>query len=160
MNKLVIYLVLIVCLAAIASAANVCVVVYYLDKTADSKCVNIADSVDGKAALDATGFSTLWTPDSEFGQMVCKIGGVGTDVNSATGYCEYSGDFWNFVLKDGAKWGHSPIGLNGGTQCWNRDFSWSDWSTIVHYCARDGDLIGFAFVRAGAENQLTKEYRI
>jgi hypothetical protein len=130
-----------------SSAAEVCVVVYYPDQTADGECIDISEGSDGKEVLDATDLDILWTPDTIWGQMICKINGIGTDVQGST--CEYSGDYWNFVLKDGDEWGHSPVGLNGGDKCWNRDFSFSDWSTIVHYCAEDDDLIGFAFGGAG-----------
>jgi hypothetical protein len=135
-------------------AAEVCVVVYYPDQKADGDCVNVPDGADGRDVLDKTNLDILWTPDSLWGQMVCKINGVGTNVEGNV--CQYNGEFWNFVLKDGDEWGHSPVGLNGGNECWNRDFSFSDWNTIVHYCAHDDDLIGFAFGDAGAVPEMLK----
>lgn len=136
------------------SASQLCVIVYYPDETADGRCINVNEGADGKEVLEKTGFDLLWTPDSMFGQMLCKINGIGTNV--AGSVCHYDGEFWNFVLKDGDKWGHSPVGLNGGNECWNRDFSFSDWDKIVHYCAKDNDLIGFAFGAAGASPDMLK----
>jgi len=122
--------------------------------SADTECVEVAEGADGKEVLEATGWNLLWTPDSSFGQMICKINDIGTDVGGE--FCVYSGEFWNFNVIDKGKWGHSPIGLNGGDTCWNRDFSFSDWTQIVHYCARDGDIIGFAFGSPGAEPYMLK----
>jgi len=149
--KLMMILTIILCSLAAAQAAEVCVIAYYGEGNAESRCVDVPEGTDGYEVLEATGWNMLWTPDSEFGQMVCRINSVGTDVNSISDYCEYYGDYWNFVLEDNDEWGHSPIGLNGGDKCWNRDFSYADWTSIVHYCARDGDLIGFAFGDSGAE---------
>ncbi len=137
------------------NASNACIAVYFPDGTADSKCVDVTNNLDGKGLLDLTDFDILWTPESIYGQMICKINRIGTDVGT-TGYCEYSGSFWNFAIKDGDKWGHSPVGLNGGDSCWNRDLSFNDWSKIVHYCVRDNDLIGFAFGEAGAVPEMLK----
>lgn len=152
--KKIIYGLVFILLAATVTAANVCVVVDYGNDNVDSECVDVADNADGKEVLDATGFNVEWTSDTMWGQMACRINGIGTDVDGTT--CQYDGEFWNFILKDGNSWGHSPIGLNGGTQCWDRDFSFSDWSTIVHYCTRDGDLIGFAFGGGGFSPNLLK----
>lgn len=139
---------------AAVSAAEVCVIVYYSDETVDGECVDVSEGSNGKEVLDATDLNILWTPDSIWGQMICKINGIGTNVAGST--CKYDGEFWNFVIKDSDGWGHSPVGLNGGSQCWNRDFAFSDWSTIVHYCAEDNDLIGFAFGEAGAAPDMLK----
>lgn len=152
--KLLFYFLVLNMVFSIVNAADVCVVVYYPDETADSECVNVEENADGKEVLDATSFDVLWTPESIWGQMICRINGIGTDVEGTA--CHYEGEFWNFVLKDENKWGHSPVGLNGGDKCWNKDFSWSDWTQVVHYCAQDNDLIGFAFGEAGSEPNMLK----
>jgi len=154
MKKLLIGLLLLVFMIQLVNAAEVCVVVDYKDGEPDSKCIDIDEGKDGYELLEEIGWSLLWTPDSFYGRMLCKINDVGTDVDAGTGYCEYTGDFWNFVLVDGNEWGHMPVGLTGGDTCWNRDFSWSDWSKVVHYCTKDGDTIGLAFGEAGAEPQM------
>lgn len=159
MKRIVISLLVLIFIVQLVNAAEVCVVVDYGgvgEAETDSKCISIDEGKNGYDVLEATGFDVLWSPVSMWGQMVCKINDVGTDVNTQTGSCEYSGDFWNFVLMDGTKWGHSPVGLNGGDECWNRDFSWSDWSKVVHYCVKDGDFLGFAFGEEGAEPNMFK----
>ncbi len=156
MRKVLVCLLFLIFMLQSANAAEVCVVVDYKEDKPDSKCADIDEGKDGYDVLEATGFDILWSPESVWGQMVCKINDIGTDVNTQTGSCEYSGDFWNFVLVEGSKWGHMPVGLNGGDECWNRDFSWSDWSKVVHYCAKDGDVIGFAFGPEGSEPEMFK----
>jgi len=38
----------------------------------------------------------LWSPESAFGQLICKINGEGTDIQG--NFCAYFGEFWNFNI--------------------------------------------------------------
>ena len=61
----------------LVAAGEVCVVVDYGDGEPDSKCLNIEDGKSGYDLLESTGFEILWTPESEYGHMVCRINDVG-----------------------------------------------------------------------------------
>jgi len=159
-KRVLIGLFLLLFIIQLVNAAEVCVVVDYGgygEEEPDSKCIDIDEGKNGYDVLEATGFDILWSPESTWGQMVCKINDIGTDIQGTSCYYDPNKqEFWNFALVDGTKWGHSPVGLNGGDECWNRDFSWSDWSKVVHYCVKDGDMLGFAFGKGGAEPEMFK----
>ena len=153
-KKTLIGLFVLIFMVQLVSAAEVCVVIDYgtAGKNPDGDCIDIDEGKNGKDVLEAMNLDLLWTPESIWGQMVCKINDVGTDLDGTTCYYDLvKQEFWNFALVDGDEWGHSPVGLNGGDECWNRDFSWSDWSKVVHYCVKDGDVLAFVFGPGGVE---------
>ncbi len=127
------------------SAARVCVVAYYNNgKEPDSKCIEIEEGKDGYELMQKTGWDLLWSPESIYGHMLCKINGIGTGISG--NYCEYKGEFWNIVLNMNHEWVHLPVGLDGQGPCWNYDInSWAG-----HYCTRDNDVLGFAFGGTGS----------
>ncbi|MBU0627597.1 MAG: hypothetical protein KKC75_00265 [Nanoarchaeota archaeon] len=148
MKKILIFLVVLILAVQIASAANVCVVVDYGKdggEKPDSKCIDISEGMDGYYFMEQMGWTLLWTPNTTYGHMLCKIREEGTDVSGQ--YCEYDGDFWNLVLNRNGKWLHMPVGLDAPGPCWNYDEnSWTG-----HYCTESGDVLGFAFGAAGYE---------
>lgn len=146
-RKLMLSAIVFLFLVSIAQAADVCVVVYYPDNTADTECVTVDDGASGYEVMEATSFNLLWSDESMYGRMLCRINGIGDDTQGQ--YCGYTGSFWNFNLAEDGEWKHMPVGLDGGDECWNRDFSWSDWATIVHYCAQDNDIISFVYGEGG-----------
>ena len=154
-------------------AAEVCVVVDYGNGEVDSECVEIDEGKSGYDVMEEAGLDITWSEyylktvfgtDYDYGHSLCKISDIGEEVDYSSlkegMSCEwnkkYQESFWNFVLVDGTEWGHLPVGFDGGNICWNRDFSWSDWTTFVHYCVQDGDFIGVAFGPAGAEPDMFK----
>ena len=143
MKKTILLGIVFILLASMVSAANVCVLVQYPDQTIDYECVDVEDNANGYEVLEATSLNLLWSPTSFYGTLLCKINEIGDDVSGD--YCEYNGEFWNFNLLDNTEFKHMPVGFDGGSTCWNRDFDFSDWSLIVHYCAQDGDVLGFAY---------------
>lgn len=158
MRKVLIWLLFVLFIVQIVSAAEVCVVADYgkgssdedSENKPDSKCVDIEEGKNGYELMEKTGWSLLWSPASAYGHMLCKINDVGTDVSGQ--YCGYSGDYWNIVLNRDGKWLHLPVGLDSPGNCWNYDIaSWNG-----HYCIKNGDVLGFAFGSSGAEPEMFK----
>jgi len=170
MRKILIILVLFIFLIQLARAAEVCVVVDYgkdSENEPDSKCVDVNEGIDGYQLLQKTGFNILWSNyynktffgvTFDYGHSVCRISGVGEDVDYSLGRdgtgCEYHGKYWNFILAGNGKWNHMPVGYDGGPTCWNRDLLWDKLDVFVHYCAQDGDTIGMAFGPELSEPQM------
>lgn len=151
MRKALLSLLLIILMVQLANAAQVCVVVDYgkdAESEPDSKCIDTDEGMDGYTLMEKTAWSLLWSPQSVYGHMVCKINDVGTEVSGQ--YCEYSGEFWNIVLSRGGEWIHLPIGLDASGGCWNYDIS--SWNG--HYCTKDGDVLGFKFGSEGSEPKM------
>jgi|GEM_PF-3473284 len=126
----------------ILASADVGLVVQFPNGTIYTDCMR---SFDGKSAynlLEKTDMNILWSPDSPFGRMLCKIDDIGDDVGP-DGYCEWSGSYWAFSLSLGRDNGwtmHSPVGFTAGG-CWNREEDSFD----GHYCSKDGDVIGLEY---------------
>lgn len=135
---------------AYAANAGMGIVVKFQDGSVKTDCVNAEEDMNGYDILKKSVFSILWSPESVFGQLICKINGEGTEIQGP--YCEYSGKFWNFnILPYGSnEWVHSPVGHNGPGGCWNR----KEASFTGHYCSVDGDVIGYKFGSGGDEPQL------
>lgn len=137
-------------LIRLVNAAEVCVVAYYPSGEADSKCIDMAEGKNGYNLMQEVGWSLLWSPNTTYGHMLCKIKDIGTEVSG--NFCAYSGDFWNIVLNRNNKWVHLPVGLDAPGNCWNYDInSWDG-----HYCTKDGDVLGFAFGSAGSKPEMFK----
>ncbi len=135
------YGLIILILAASASAAKVGVYVEFPDGGSYSECVDVTEGIDGYQVMQATDLGLMWGgPHALYGHSLCKIEGEGTET-TPTG-CEFTGEYWNlWIIKSGSSWTSMPVGYDGGDTCWNReDYSWDG-----HYCAVDGDVLGFAF---------------
>ena len=119
--------------------ADVGLVVEFGDGSFFTQCLYAGDGISGYDLLESSGLDLLWTPQSAFGRMICKINGEGTEVSGQ--WCEYSGKYWTFSINDGAGWAHAPVGLGPVSGCWNREMgSWDG-----HYCSLNQDVIGFVF---------------
>jgi hypothetical protein len=150
MRKLLVYLLFLIFVFQLVNAAEVCVVVDYKGDKPDSKCVDIDEGEDGYKLMEETKWDLLWSPESAFGRMLCKINDEGTDISGQ--YCEYSGEFWNIVLNRNGEWLHMPVGLDAPGGCWNYNInSWEG-----HYCTKNGDVLGFAFGSEGSEPEMFK----
>jgi hypothetical protein len=147
---LVLYVVMLVGILNVAEAGNVGIVVELDDGIVKSDCVSVDENTDGFDMLEESVFKILWSPESVFGSLVCKIEGVGTEVSGT--FCEFFGGFWNFnILPNGNNaWIHSPVGHNGPGGCWNRD----EFSFAGHYCAVNKDVLGYKFGSGGDEPPL------
>jgi len=120
MKELLIGLLMLSLMIQLVNAAEVCVVVDYSDESddnPDSKCIEIDEGKSGFELMEETRWDLLWSPESIFGRMLCRINDIGTDVSGQ--YCAYSGEFWNLVLNRGGDWLHMPVGLDAPGNCWN-----------------------------------------
>lgn len=155
MKKLLLVLaVLFVSIISISYAANVGIIVEFQDGSIKTDCVNVEDETNGYDLLQESVFNILWSPESAFGSLICRIDGEGTDVQG--NFCEYFGEFWNFniLFNEEKEWMHSPVGHNGPGGCWNRKEN----SFSGHYCAVDEDVLGYKFGE-GAEEPPLMSYK-
>jgi hypothetical protein len=80
-------------------------------------------------------------PHPLYGHALCKIKGYGNEP-TAEG-CVFGSQSWAYwmIKNASSSWMSVPVGQDGGENCWNRDpFSWDG-----HYCAANGDLIGYVY---------------
>ncbi|MBI2577013.1 hypothetical protein HYV84_07405 [Candidatus Woesearchaeota archaeon] len=128
-------------------SAQVCTVAFFSSDKAASKCLDVPDNSNAVESFQKAGLSLGLSGAGAEGRKICKVEGVGSDP-SGNG-CSSSEKAWTFAMVDGSQWRKIPAALDGGSDCWNRDFSFNDPSKIVHYCALDGDTIGIAFGEPG-----------
>jgi len=138
-KKLTIWTIMILYATSSANAVKVGVLVEFPDKTRITECVDVPENTNGYELMQRTGLNLLWAGPSMFGHSLCKINGVGTDVSGD--YCKYTGKYWGLMLADNGAWTYMPVGWDGGDNCWNQDPA----SFTGHYCAREGDVLGYRF---------------
>ena len=127
------------------SAANVGVVIEFPDSVY-KRCVNVDDNSDGYELLDKLDSLDIeWSNAGMFGHALCKINDVGEDVSGTS--CAWGSEYWAIYIADNGAWAYSPVGLDAPGDCWNGDFG----SYGGHYCANDGDVLGFAHGEYGSE---------
>jgi hypothetical protein len=75
-------------------------------------CVDFSEQeISGIKALRLTGLPIVTKVDPQFGEFVCKIGEVGTDVNDCPAR---DGSYWSyFVLDANGTWRPSSVGASG-----------------------------------------------
>ena len=98
----------------------------------DLKCVNVSEGASGYEVMQASGLSVAWSYFPLLGHALCSINYVGCP--SSNCFCD-SNEYWNFYVKgkNEPAWAYSQVGFDGGLSC-------SD-----HYCARDGDMLGYGY---------------
>ena len=149
---LIINFIFLIGIVNVVNAANIGIVVEFNDGSVKTDCVNVPSETDGFQIVEKSIFNILWSPESPFGSLICKIEGEGTEISG--NFCEFFSDFWNFnILPDGDNtWIHSPVGHNAPGGCWNRNaFSFGG-----HYCGIDKDVLGYKFGSGGDEPPLKK----
>ncbi len=119
------------------AAAKVGLIVEFPDGSFYKDCINIADGDNGKLALEQAGLVPNGSTHSEYGFFLKCI----------KNFCDGDdGKFWAFSLMPAGEteWIHTPVGIGPGgslsASCWNRDVSSFD----GHYCALNGDILGFS----------------
>ncbi len=154
MKKILVFLGVILTMINAAYAADVGIIVELEDGSVKTDCISAEEGTDGYELLQNSNFDILWSPESAFGQLICKIDGEGT--NAQGSFCEYFGKFWNFNIQSYGEnsWIHSPVGHNGPGGCWNRKEN----SFAGHYCALDKDVIGYKFGE-GAEGPPLRTFK-
>jgi hypothetical protein len=133
MNRLLLLLAGLALLAAAADAARVGVVVEFPEGGTFMKCVDAGDKADAYEILQESGAAVTWTKDAEYGHGICAI----LDVGCQDSGCVCRSRHWNFFVNRNGAWTMSPVGYDGGSGCQE------------HYCAREGDVLGFTFSSKG-----------
>jgi hypothetical protein len=126
-------------------AAEVGVVVDFPDQKTHIECIQTSSGTNGYNLLRDLSISTLWSSPGSFGHQLCKVKGTGDDVSGNS--CSYSGQYWRFLIQKNNNWDYMPVGVDGGSECWNGDFATNPdpFAPLSHYCARDGDVIGLSY---------------
>ncbi len=141
-----------VVLLRLVSAANVGVVVTYPNGTDFKQCVGANTNSNGYEILNEANLNVGWSNHAEWGHSPCNINGVGLDVVGDS--CKWSlgtTDYWSFSIVDGESWKYSATGWDAqGDSCWDRVY---DYVRVRHdhYCAVQGDVLGFAYGPYGKE---------
>lgn len=102
-------------------SANIGIVVDY-NTSVQTECIVTDDSMLASSLLDRSQFQVTYSPTGAFGRLVCKINGIGTEVEGQ--YCAFTGDYWGLYLNN--PWTFASSGV--------------DSQTIVN-----GDRVGFQF---------------
>ena len=134
---------LIILLIPLVVADNVGVIISFPDGSVHGQCVDVNNGINGYDLLQELSLNKLWAGPGSFGHQLCQINGVGDDINGDG--CSYNGKYWGFFTSEGNGWQYMPVGLDGGEECWDGDLSSYD----GHYCANDGDLVGFRYGEYG-----------
>ena len=103
-----------------------------------AKCVTTSGDTNAYVILQETGQNISWTYYGQsLGHGLCSITGIGCP--SSNCYCNPD-SYWNFYVKEqGGEWTYSTVGFDGGSSC------------SEHYCAADGEMLGFAYGSYGTE---------
>lgn len=136
-------LVLIVFLASLVSAVRVGVVVEFPEGEVFKKCLSVDEDTNGYDLMGKTGLDITWSAPGPWGHGLCAIEGVGCPSSNCF-FCDASAGgtiYWNFYIKESGEnsWSYSPVGSDGGSSC------------SEHYCAKEGDVLGFAYGGFGTE---------
>ncbi len=130
-------------LLSASAVADVGLVVEFPDGSVHTECVEVSDGASAYSILKSSGLESGWSSSSEWGHALCMINGVGSA--PAGDACSDWSSYWAFSLAldgDGGWTAHSPVGYDAGG-CWNRDYETPSYDG--HYCAQDGDVLGFHF---------------
>lgn len=116
-------------LASAACATHVGVVVEFPNGALYTECVSVERASDAYEILQGTGLAPTWIQHPIYGHGLCSL----LDVGCQEG-CACKSEYWNFYTKrKGGEWQYSAVGFDGGSSC------------REHYCAREGDMLGFTF---------------
>ncbi len=117
-------------------ALKVGVVVEFPNEAVFMECVEVERSADAYTVLQETNLPVTWTIHPIYGHGLCAIFDIGC---LETG-CVCKSRYWNFyVMRNDLSWVRSPVGFDGGSSC------------REHYCAWDGDVLGFTFDSVGGK---------
>lgn len=128
-------------LAPLIIADRVGVIVTFPDGSVNGECLNADNGINGYDLIQKLSLQTLFAGPSSFGHMLCKVNGIGNEING--NFCSFSSNkFWRFAIGGDNSWKSMPVGFDGGNSCWNRDINSYD----GHYCVKDRNVIGLDFV--------------
>ncbi len=127
-----------------ACAVKVGVIVEFPDGEVIDRCVTVEENENGYEVLQKTGLSIEWSYHELWGHGLCKIRDTGCPGDD----CWCSSSYWNFYIADNGDWEYSPTGFDSGNSC------------SEHYCAQEGDILGFAYGDYGTEPAYIKHREI
>ncbi len=112
-------------------AIRVGIVVTFPNNYTFTQCVNVPENIDGYEIMQKTDLSLEWSYHNAFGHSLCRIFDTGCPASN----CFCNDKYWNFYTAGigDREWRYSSVGFDGGSSC------------NEHYCAKDGDLLGFAY---------------
>ncbi len=118
-------------------AVRVAVAVDFPDGHSVTKCLSVNDSADGYFILNGMGLEVSWGAPGAYGHGLCAINGTGCP--SSNCFCNPD-TYWNFYIKENMAvlWDYSSVGFDGG-------------DCMTHYCAIDGEVLGFAYGKYGTK---------
>jgi hypothetical protein len=131
MANVKILLMFILALSISANATKVGVVVEFPNDAVFTRCVDVERDANAYEILQKSGLRTTWSFHAQYGHGLCAI----LDTGCPEDNCFCSTEYWNFYIKkpgDGS-WGNSQVRFDGGSSCGE------------HYCAGEGDLLGFTY---------------
>lgn len=113
------------------NAIRVGVVVEFPNDAVFTECIDVEKNANTYEILQKSTLKTTWSFHTQYGHSLCAI----FDTGCPTDNCFCSTKYWNFYTKKLREdsWSYSPVGFDGGSSC------------SEHYCARDGDLLGFMY---------------
>jgi hypothetical protein len=121
-----------------AAAINVGFVIQYPDGSVDRGCLNPPEDENGYMVLESTGINLTWHDSgAALGHGLCAIDGVGCPQEN----CWCTDKYWGFYIRRAGEtdWTYSAVGFDGGNSC------------NEHYCAKEGDAVGFAYGTFGTK---------
>jgi len=141
-HKTPLFGIILIALMTCAQADRIALVIDFPGNVTYTECIEVTNGTDGYDTLNMAGVSLSWGgPHPIYGHSLCKINGIGNEPNAEG--CEWGDKSWAYkIIKKGSySWSDMPVGHDGGEDCWDRTpTSWSG-----HYCARDGDVIGYVW---------------
>jgi hypothetical protein len=121
-----------------ACADRVAVIISQPDGGTYQKCISVARLANAYDVLEETGKDITWSSPGPWGHGLCAIGDTGCEAKNC--FCDQVNS-WRFYVKQWSSesWTMSMKSFDGGSNC------------EEHYCAQDGDVIGFAYGPDGTE---------
>ncbi|MEA3255621.1 MAG: carboxypeptidase-like regulatory domain-containing protein [Candidatus Altiarchaeota archaeon] len=108
-----------------------------------TKCLTVDGNTNGYEIMEETGLDNTWSAPGPGGHGLCAIEGIGCPSSNCffCGASEAGSILWRFHLRESGddSWSESLLWLDGGEGC------------SKHYCAKEGDLLGFAYGVYGTE---------
>jgi len=129
----------------VSQAENITVglVVKFPDNSTVTECVQVPEYSDGMEIFEKSGINVNGSDNADWGFMLNCI-------NNNCSPADWS--WWwgfNLIKINETNWNSMPVGMGPGGNlndfCWNRNYS----SYGGHYCAQEGDVLGFAASNAG-----------
>ena len=137
MQKTLILILALIFIAQLVNAAEVCVIAYYRNEEADSKCISIDEGKNGYELLNELGWDIDWVDfGGDLGHGLCGI----NDVGGTSDNCWIGDKYWNFRIAQSGEWQYTDYGFDGNP----------------HYETKNGDFLGLAYGTYGSEPEMFK----